>query len=136
MLSDEGLDLIFRAARTHKVWLDRPVPDDLLRRVYDLARLGPTSANCSPMRVLFLTSRAARERLRPALTTGNVDKTMQAPVTAIIGHAVDFYDELPRLFPAADMRANFVGKPEFSAATAFRNGSLQGAYLMLAARAA
>ncbi|HJR05063.1 MAG TPA: nitroreductase family protein, partial [Methylomirabilota bacterium] len=80
MLSDEGLDLIFRAARTHKVWLDRPVPDDLLRRVYDLARLGPTSANCSPMRVLFLTSRAARERLRPALTPGNVDKTMQAPV--------------------------------------------------------
>ena len=135
MLSDEGLDLIFRAARTHKVWLDRPVPDDLLRRVYDLARLGPTSANCSPMRVLFLTSRAARERLRPALTPGNVDKTMQAPVTAIIGHAVDFYEELPRLFPAADMRANFVGKPELSAATAFRNGSLQGAYLMLAARA-
>jgi 3-hydroxypropanoate dehydrogenase len=135
MLSDEGLDLLFRGARTHKIWLDRPVPDDLLRRVYDLARLGPTSANCSPMRALFLTSREAKERLRPALSPTNVDKTMQAPVTAIVGHAVDFYDELPRLFPAADMRVHFAGKPEFAAATAFRNGSLQGAYLMLAARA-
>jgi len=135
MLSDDGLDLLFRNARTHKVWLDRPVPDDLLRRVYDLARLGPTSANCSPMRLLFVKSREGKERLRPSLTPGNVDKTMQAPVTAIIGHAVDFYDELPRLFPAADMRANFAGKPEFAAVTAFRNGSLQGAYLMLAARA-
>lgn len=135
MLSDGALDLLFRDARTHKVWLDRPVPDELLRRVYDLARLGPTSANCSPMRVLFVRSREAKERLRPALSPGNVDKTMQAPVTAIVGHAVDFYDELPRLFPAADMRANFAGKPEFAAVTAFRNGSLQGAYLMLAARA-
>ena len=135
MLSDDGLDVIFRSARTHKVWLDRPVPDDLLRRVYDLARLGPTSANCSPMRLLFVRSREAKERLRPALNPGNVDKTMQAPVTVIVGHAVDFFEELPRLFPAADMRANFAGKPEFAAATAFRNGSLQGAYLMLAARA-
>ncbi|MGH7299368.1 MAG: malonic semialdehyde reductase [Candidatus Rokuibacteriota bacterium] len=135
MLSGEGLDLIFRSARTHKVWLDRPVSDDLLRQVHDLARLGPTSANCSPMRVLFVRSREAKERLRPCLNPGNVDKTMQAPVTAIVGHAVDFYEELPRLFPAADMRANFAGKPEFAAATAFRNGSLQGAYLMLAARA-
>ncbi len=135
MLSGEGLDLIFRSARTHKVWLDRPVSDDLLRQVHDLARLGPTSANCSPMRVLFVRSREAKERLRPCLNPGNVDKTMQAPVTAIVGHAVDFYEELPRLFPAADMRANFAGKPEFAAATAFRNGSLQGAYLVLAARA-
>ncbi|MGH7384500.1 MAG: malonic semialdehyde reductase [Candidatus Rokuibacteriota bacterium] len=135
MLSDDGLDLIFRSARTHKVWLDRPVSDDLLRQVHDLARLGPTSANCSPMRALFLRSGEAKERLRPCLNPGNVDKTMQAPVTAIVGHAVDFYEELPRLFPAADMRANFAGKPEFAAATAFRNGSLQGAYLMLAARA-
>ena len=135
MLSDDGLDLIFRSARTHRAWLDRPVPDDLLRRVYDLARLGPTSANCSPMRLLFVKSREAKERLRPCLSPGNVDKTMQAPVTAIVGHALDFYEELPRLFPAADMRANYVGKPELIAATAFRNGSLQGAYLMLAARA-
>jgi len=134
-LSDAALDLIFRKARTHRAWLDRPVPDDLLRQVYELAAEGPTSANCSPMRVLFVKTREAKERLRPALTPGNVDKTMQAPVTAIIGHDPQFYDLLPRLFPAADMRANFVGKPELIAATAFRNGSLQGAYLMLAARA-
>jgi 3-hydroxypropanoate dehydrogenase len=133
MLSDEGLDLIFRKARTHRVWLDRPVPDALLRQVYELACLGPTSANCSPMRVLFAKTREAKERLRPSLSPGNVDKTMQAPVTAIIGHDLEFYEQLPRLFPTADMRANFVGKPELIAATAFRNGSLQGAYLMLAA---
>jgi len=135
MLSDEGLDLIFRKARTHRAWLDRPVPDALLRQVYELACLGPTSANCSPMRLLFVKTREAKERLRPCLSPGNVDKTMQAPVTAIIGHDLEFYEQLPRLFPFADMRANFVGKPELIAATAFRNGSLQGAYLMLAARA-
>jgi 3-hydroxypropanoate dehydrogenase len=134
-LAADALDLIFRKARTHRAWLDRPVPDDLLRRVYELAAEGPTSANCSPMRVLFVKSREAKERLRPALTPGNVDKTMQAPVTAIIGYDLEFYELLPRLFPTADMRANFVGKPELIAATAFRNGSLQGAYLMLAARA-
>jgi 3-hydroxypropanoate dehydrogenase len=134
-LVDDARDLLFRKARTYRAWLDRPVPDDLLRRVYELAAEGPTSANCSPMRVLFVKSREAKERLRPALTPGNVDKTMQAPVTAIIGHDLEFYELLPRLFPAADMRANFVGKPELIAATAFRNGSLQGAYLMLAARA-
>jgi 3-hydroxypropanoate dehydrogenase len=87
------------------------------------------------MRVLFLTSRAAKERLRPALSPNNVDKTMQAPVTAIVAHDLEFHEQLPRLFPAADMRANFVGKPELIAVTAFRNGTLQGAYLMLAARA-
>ncbi|HWO05071.1 MAG TPA: malonic semialdehyde reductase, partial [Methylomirabilota bacterium] len=134
-LADDAMDLIFRKARTHRAWLDRPVPDDLLRRVYELAAQGPTSANCSPMRVLFARSREAKERLRPALTPGNVDKTMQAPVTAIIGHDLEFYEQLPRLFPTADMRVYFVGKPELIAATAFRNGSLQGAYLMLAARA-
>lgn len=135
MLTDDGLDLIFRKARTHRAWLDRPVPDALLRRVYDLACLGPTSANCSPMRLLFVKTRAAKERLRPCLSPGNVEKTMQAPVTAIIGHDLEFPELLPRLFPTADMRASFVGKPELIAATAFRNGSLQGAYLMLAARA-
>ncbi len=134
MLSDDGLDLIFRRARTHRAWLDRAVPDDLLRRVYELAALGPTSANCSPMRLLFAKTREAKERLRPCLSPGNVDKTMQAPVTAIVGYTLEFYEELPRLFPTADMRALFVGKPDFIAATAFRNGSLQGAYLMLAAR--
>ena len=130
-----ALDLLFRQARTHRAWLDRPVSDELLRRVYQIAADGPTSANCSPMRVLFVRSGEAKERLRPALTPGNVDKTMQAPVTAIVAHDLAFPDRLPRLFPAADMRANFVGKPELIATTAFRNGSLQGAYLMLAARA-
>jgi len=134
-LTDDAMDLIFRKARTHRAWLDRPVPDDLMRRVYELAAEGPTSANCSPMRVLFARSREAKERLRPALTPGNVDKVMQAPVSAIIGHDLEFYEQLPRLFPTADMRVYFVGKPELIAATAFRNGSLQGAYLMLAARA-
>jgi len=135
MLTDDGLDLIFRKARTHRAWLDRPVPDALLRRLYELTCLGPTSANCSPMRLLFVRSREGKERLRPCLTPGNVDKTMQAPVTAIVGHDLDFPELLPRLFPTADMRANFVGKPDLIAATAFRNGSLQGAYLMVAARA-
>ena len=134
-LDDAALDLLFRQARTHRAWLDRAVPDELLRRVYEIAAWGPTSANCSPMRVLFVRSREAKERLRPALTPGNVDKTMQAPVTAIVAHDLAFPDRLPRLFPTADMRANFVGKPELIATTAFRNGSLQGAYLLLAARA-
>ena len=134
-LDDAALDLLFRQARTHRAWLDRPVPDDLLRRVYEVAAQGPTSANCSPMRVIFARSREAKERLRPALTPGNVDKTMQAPVTAIVAHDLGFPDRLPRLFPTADMRANFAGKPELIATTAFRNGSLQGAYLMVAARA-
>ncbi|HKW93734.1 MAG TPA: malonic semialdehyde reductase [Methylomirabilota bacterium] len=135
MLDDAGLDLIFRRARTHRAWLDRAVPETLLRQVYELACLGPTSANCSPMRLIFVTSREAKERLRPCLSPGNVDKTMQAPVTAVVGQAIDFYEDLPRLFPTADMRALFVGKPAFIADTAFRNSSLQGAYVMLAARA-
>jgi 3-hydroxypropanoate dehydrogenase len=134
-LDAAALDLVFRRARTHRAWLDQPVPDDLLRRVYEIAAGGPTSANCSPMRVLFVRSREAKERLRPALTPGNVDKTMQAPVTAIVAYDLAFPDRLPQLFPTADMRANFVGKPDLIATTAFRNGSLQGAYLMLAARA-
>ncbi len=135
MLDDAGLDLIFRRARTHRAWLDRAVPETLLRRVYELACLGPTSANCRPMRLVFVTSSEAKERLRPCLSPGNVEKTMKAPVTAIVGEAMDFYEDLPRLFPTADMRALFVGKPDFIADTAFRNSSLQGAYLMLAARA-
>src|SRR5262250_2757197 len=135
MLDDGALDLIFRRARTHRAWLDRAVPETLLRQVYELACLGPTSANCSPMRLVFVTSREAKERLRPCLSPGNVEKTMKAPVTAIVGQAMDFYEDLPRLFPTADMRALFVGKPDFIADTAFRNSSLQGAYFMLAARA-
>src|SRR5262249_42940892 len=125
MLDDAGLDLIFRRARTHRAWLDRAVPETLLRQVYELACFGPTSANCSPMRLLLVNPRHAPGRLRRCLSPGNVEKTMKAPVTAIVGEAIDFYEDLPRLFPTADMRALFVGKPDFIADTAFRNSSLQ-----------
>src|SRR5579863_5234019 len=101
-LSDEGLDLIFREARTHSVWLDKPVDDALLAQVYDLAKLGPTSANMCPMRVVFVKSKAAKEKLKPALSPANVDKTMAAPVTAIIAMDVHFFEKLPELYPHVD----------------------------------
>jgi 3-hydroxypropanoate dehydrogenase len=125
---------IFEEARTNSVWQERAVPDDLLRRLYDLAKMGPTSANCCPMRVVFVRSPAAKERLKPCLNEGNVEKTMKAPVTAIIAYDSLFYDLLPTLFPARDMRSNFANNAELAQTTAFRNGSLQGAYLMIAAR--
>jgi 3-hydroxypropanoate dehydrogenase len=134
-VSDRGLDLIFREARTHRAWRDQPVSDVLLQAVYDLAKLGPTSGNCCPLRVVFLRSAAAKARLKPALDEGNVKKTMTAPVTAIVAHDLMFYEELPRLAPHTDARSLFVGKEKLIAETAFRNGSLQGAYLIVAARA-
>ena len=134
ILSDEGLDLLFREARTHNAWQDKPISDTLLRAVFELAKMGPTSANCSPMRVVFVKSREAKERLRPALSAGNVEKTMKAPVTAIVAYDTEFYEHLPRLFPHDDARSWFAGKPELIQTTAFRNGTLQGAYLILAAR--
>jgi 3-hydroxypropanoate dehydrogenase len=135
MIDAHALETLFIAARTHNGWLDKPVADELLTKVYDLAKMAPTSANCSPMRVVFVTSKAGKERLKPALAAGNLDKTMAAPVTAILANDTRFYDELPRLFPHADARAWFAGNAELAAATAMRNGTLQGAYLMLAARA-
>src|SRR5262245_16719417 len=136
VLGGEGLDLLFREARTHNVWQDRPVDDALLRQVYDLAKLGPTSANMCPMRIVFVKSREAKERLKPALHAGNLDKTMAAPVTAIIGMEVHFYEQLPKLFPHADAKAWFKDVPvNVLEYTALRNSSLQGAYFMLAARA-
>jgi 3-hydroxypropanoate dehydrogenase len=134
-LSDEGLDLIFRKARTFDAWQDRPVPEDLLRRVYDLIKMGPTSANMCPARFLFITSRQAKERLKPALSPGNVEKTMAAPVTVIIAYDLEFYEKLPKLFPHVDARSWFVGKPAFIQENAFRNGTLQGACFIIAARA-
>jgi 3-hydroxypropanoate dehydrogenase len=134
ILPDSALDQIFRTARTHNVWLDRPVTDEQLRQIYDLMKWGPTSANCSPAWIVFVKSKAAKEKLRPALSPGNLDKTMAAPVTAIIAYDVEFYEKLPRLFPHADARSWFVGKPDLIETTAFRNGSLQGAYLIIAAR--
>ena len=135
ILSDNGLDLVFRAARTHRDWQDGAVSDVLLEAIYDLAKMGPTSGNCSPMRIVFVRSKEAKERLRPALDEGNVGKTMAAPVTAIVGHDMEFYEKLPMLSPHVDARAWFVGNAPLIAETAFRNGSLGGAYLMLAARA-
>jgi 3-hydroxypropanoate dehydrogenase len=135
-MSDDGLDLIFREARTHNVWLDKPVPDALLRQVYDLAKMGPTSANMTPLRIVFVKSREAKERLKPTLHAGNVDKTMAAPVTAVLGMEVHFYEQLPKLFPHADAKAWFKDLPEdVLEYIALRNSSLQGAYFMLAARA-
>ena len=136
ILSDAGMDLLFRDAHTHNAWLDKEVSDVLLEAIYDLAKIGPTSANCSPMRVIYVRSAAAKERLKPALSEGNVEKTMAAPATAIIGYDLEFYEHLPRIFPhAADARSWFAGKPTHIETTAFRNGSLQGAYFILAARA-
>jgi 3-hydroxypropanoate dehydrogenase len=134
-LSDEVLDRLFRTARTHNAWLDRPVSDELLHQVYDLMKWGPTSANLSPARILFLRTREAKERLRPALMPGNVEKTMAAPVTAIVAYDERFYELAPRMFPhGPSMRDLFINSPELAEATAFRNGTLQGGYLILAAR--
>jgi 3-hydroxypropanoate dehydrogenase len=134
-LDDDGLDLIFRTARTHSAWIDKPVSDDTLRELYELMKWGPTSANCSPARILFLRSAEAKQRLLPALSPGNVEKTMTAPVTAIIGYDGKFYEQLPKLFPHADARAWFINTPELAEVTARRNSSLQGAYFIIAARA-
>jgi len=135
MLTAETLDLIYRKARTHTAWLDKPVDDALLRQAYDLAKFGPTSANMCPMRIAFVKSKQAKERLRPALDQGNVDKTMQAPVTAIIGMDIHFYEKLPVLYPHVDAKAWFQDLPEnVLEYMALRNSSLQGAYFMLAAR--
>ncbi len=134
-LNQPALDRLFLEARTHNGWLDRPVPDDLLRQVYDLARMGPTAVNTQPMRVVFVRTAEGKERLKPALSAGNVEKTMAAPVTAIVGYDLDFVDTLPRVFPHVDARPWFAGNDAMIQESAFRNSSLQGAYLMLAARA-
>lgn len=134
-ITDECLDQVFRNARTLRAWRPEPVPLELLRKAYELARLGPTSANCSPARFVFLTTPQAKQRLRPALAPGNVDKTMAAPVTIIFAWETEFYEKLPKLFPHSDMRSYFVGNQALIDETAFRNSSLQAAYFMLAARA-
>ena len=126
---------IFEDARTHTAWQERPVPDELLRRVYDVAKMGPTSSNCCPMRVIFVKSAAAKARLKPCLSEGNVEKTMKAPATAIIAYDSLFYDLLPTLFPHRDARTGYANNSELAQATAFRNGSLQGGYFIIAARA-
>jgi 3-hydroxypropanoate dehydrogenase len=134
-LGGEGHDLLFHNARTHNGWLDEPVDDALLRQIYDLAKMGPTSANMCPMRIVFVKSKEAKEKLKPALDAGNLDKTMKAPVTAIIGMDIHFFERLPELFPHVDAKAWFKDLPEnVLEILALRNSSLQGAYFMLAAR--
>lgn len=135
MLDAAALDTLFRTARTHNGWLDRPVTDDDLHRLYDLMKMAPTSANCSPARIVFVRSADAKARLKPALGPGNVEKTMAAPVTAIIGYDLQFAEHMPRLFPHNPDAKNWFSDPKVAEVVAFRNGSLQGAYFILAARA-
>jgi len=137
-ISDDALDVIFRQARTYSAWLPKPVDDDMLRQAYELARLGPTSANTSPMRIVFVKSDQAKQRLKPSLMPGNVDKTMAAPVCAIVADDSRFYEHVPRLFPQAPKFGEMFtqpGKEEFTKAHAFRNSTLQGAYFIISVRA-
>ncbi len=133
-LSADALDQIFRSARTQNKWQDKPVAPETLHALYDLLKWGPTSANCSPARFIFVQSPEGKEKLRPALSKGNTEKTMTAPVVAIVAHDPKFYEELPRLFPHADAKSWFTGNYSLTEQTAFRNGTLQGAYLIIAAR--
>lgn len=135
MLSTEVLATLFTEARSHNAWLDQAVSDAELKQLYDVMKWGPTSANCSPARIIFIRTPEGREKLLPAMSAGNQEKTRNAPVIAIIGMDMAFFDKLPELFPHADAKAWFVGNHAMIAATAFRNSALQGAYLMLAARA-
>ncbi|AGG87528.1 MULTISPECIES: malonic semialdehyde reductase [Rhodanobacter] len=135
LLSEASLDQLFRHARTFNAWLPKEVSDEQLQQIYELAKFGPTSANSSPARVVFVKSRAAKAKLEPFLSDGNRAKTMEAPVTAIVATDHAFYEKLPKLFPHADARSWFVGNQPLIDTTAFRNATLQGAYLLLAARA-
>src|ERR1700685_4214538 len=134
-LDPAELAQIFTEARTHNVFLDRPVSDELLHRAVHLAKMGPTSANQSPMRILFLRSEAAKERLRPGLAPGNLAKTMSAPVVAITAYDEEFYEHLPFLMPHVDAKSWFSGDRVKAARSAFQNGTLQVAYLLIALRA-
>ena len=130
------LKQIFLEARTHNAWLDRPVSDDLLRKIYETARMAPTSANSQPLRVVFVKSASAKEKLRATLSPGNVDKTMAAPVTAILAYDTSFHEQLPKVFPQFDMKSVVAGLPaEARERMAFQNSALQGGYIILAARA-
>ncbi len=134
-LSQKTLDQLFVTARSHNGWKETPVPVEMLKKIWDITKWGPTSANCSPARIVFVTSPEAKKQLEPCLMEGNVEKVMKAPVTAIIGQDMKFYDRLGALFPHTDARPWFAGNDKVIKATAFRNSTLQGAYFMLAARA-
>jgi 3-hydroxypropanoate dehydrogenase len=133
-LSPEALDKLFLSARTQNKWRPEPIDDATLKRLYDLVKMGPTSANCSPARFVFVRTAEAKEKLRPALSKNNLEKTMSAPATVIVAYDKLFYEQLPKLFPHADARSWFTSSPAVAEETAFRNSSLQGAYLILAAR--
>ncbi len=133
-ISEEALEQIFIKARTHSVWLPEPVSDEMLHQIYDLMKWGPTSANCCPARIVFVKSMEAKGKLLPCMAEGNVEKTKAAPVTVIVAQDMEFYEKLPKLFPHAPARAWFAGNQPLIESTAFRNGSLQGAYFMIAAR--
>lgn len=133
-MSNNLLDLMFLQGRTYSYWLDKSVDDGILQKAYDLAKMGPTSANSCPMRIAFVKSKESKEKLRPLLDESNVRQTMAAPVTAIIAYDLTFYNNLPQLFPHTDAKSWFVGNEERTYTTAFRNSSLQGAYFILAAR--
>lgn len=134
-LDDAALDALFRQARTHNAWSDQTVTDDDLRAIFELAKMGPTSANCSPARFVFVRTAEGKEKLRPALSSGNLAKTMAAPVTVIVAYDPHFHDHLYRLFPHTDAKSWFTSNSALAEETAFRNGTLQGAYFILAARA-
>jgi len=134
-LDAAALDQIFRQARTQNKWQDKPVAEESLRALYEVLKWGPTSANSSPARFAFITSDDGKAKLKQALSPGNIEKTMTAPVNVVVAHDPKFYDQLPRLFPQADARSWFAGNWSLADTTAMRNGTLQGAYLIIAARA-
>ena len=134
-ISSDALDQLFHDARTHNAWAKKDVPDAVLKEILDIVKMGPTSANCSPARFVFVKSDEAKRRLEPHLSEGNREKTMSAPVCAIIGHDMEFHHHLPQLFPHTDAKAWFEGNDELIEKTAFRNATLQGAYFIIAARA-
>jgi 3-hydroxypropanoate dehydrogenase len=133
-LDRNALNILFLAARSYNGWKPQDVPDDLIRQIFEVARMGATSANCSPMRTVFVKSQEQKEKLKPFLDKGNVEKTMSSPVTAIFAYDRKFYEHLPKLFPHADARSWFAGKPDHIEQTMQRNGTLEAAYFMLAAR--
>ena len=135
MLEQSALDLLFNDARTYNNWQDKPISDELLHKLYHLVKMGPTSANCSPARFVFISSDEGKKRLKPHLDEGNIDKTMSAPVVVLVGQDMEFYEKLPELFPHTDAKSWFVGNDDLIRSTAFRNATLQGGYLIMAARA-
>ncbi len=134
-VNQDALNILYTEARSHNHWLDKPVDDALLKQIFDLTKMAPSSANSQPLRVVFVKSQEAKEKLKPALAPGNVEKTMTAPVCAILGMDMEFYEQLPKLFPHTDAKSWFAGNEKLIHDTAFRNSSIQGGYFILAARA-